>query len=265
MYDWANSAFQCTIITAVFPIYFASVAADGLPPAVATERFATATTLAHRSSSRSWRRSWARTPTTRRARSGCSASSSAIGVIATAAMYLHRAEASGSSPRCCSSIANIGVSASFVFYDSLLPHIAGADEMDRVSSAGYALGYLGGGLLLAINLAWILKPGMVRARRTRAWRRACRSSASRSGGWSSRSRCSAACPSQPSRPATNVPRRQPGRRVVRQLGVTLRELRRYRQAFLMLVAFLIYNDGIGTIIRMAAPYGKEIGLPTRTR
>ena len=42
---------------------------------------------------------------------------------------------------------------------------------------------------------------------------------------------------------------------------TLRELRRYRQAFLMLVAFLIYNDGIGTIIRMAGPYGKEIGLP----
>src|SRR4030095_5173080 len=46
MYDWANSAVQCTIITAVFPIYFASVAAADLPPAVATERFATATTLA---------------------------------------------------------------------------------------------------------------------------------------------------------------------------------------------------------------------------
>ena len=45
-YDWANSAFQCTIITAVFPVYFASVAADNLPPAVATERFAMATTLA---------------------------------------------------------------------------------------------------------------------------------------------------------------------------------------------------------------------------
>jgi UMF1 family MFS transporter len=42
---------------------------------------------------------------------------------------------------------------------------------------------------------------------------------------------------------------------------TLRELTRYRQAFLMLLAFLIYNDGIGTMIRMAGPYGKEIGLP----
>ena len=42
---------------------------------------------------------------------------------------------------------------------------------------------------------------------------------------------------------------------------TLRDLRQYRQAFLMLVAFLIYNDGIGTMIRMAGPYGQEIGLP----
>src|SRR6185295_9300467 len=46
MYDWANSAFQTTIIAAVFPIYYAEVAADGLAPAVATSRFAWATTVA---------------------------------------------------------------------------------------------------------------------------------------------------------------------------------------------------------------------------
>ena len=57
-------------------------------------------------------------------------------------------------------VANIGVTTSFVFYDSLLPHIASADEMDRVSTAGYALGYLGGGLLLAVNLAWIQRPDL---------------------------------------------------------------------------------------------------------
>src|SRR4030095_3887400 len=48
---------------------------------------------------------------------------------------------------------------------------------------------------------------------------------------------------------------------LRQLGVTLRDLRPARQGLLMLIAFLIYNDGVGTIIRMAGPYGKEIGLP----
>ena len=45
-----------------------------------------------------------------------------------------------------------------------------------------------------------------------------------------------------------------------RLGETLRELREYRNAFLLLLAFLIYNDGISTIIRMATPYGKEIGI-----
>ena len=46
MYDWANSAFQCTIITGVYPIYYSTVAAAGLPGATATARFATATTIA---------------------------------------------------------------------------------------------------------------------------------------------------------------------------------------------------------------------------
>src|SRR6185436_20674047 len=55
-------------------------------------------------------------------------------------------------------ISLIGATASTVFYDALLPHIAGEHEIDRVSSAGYAVGYVGGGLLLALNLAWILKP-----------------------------------------------------------------------------------------------------------
>ena len=50
-------------------------------------------------------------------------------------------------------LANIGANGSFVFYDALLPHIAATDEIDRVSTAGYALGYVGGGLLLALNLA----------------------------------------------------------------------------------------------------------------
>ena len=43
-----------------------------------------------------------------------------------------------------------------MFYDSLLPHVARPDEIDQVSSRGYAMGYLGGGILLAINLAMIM-------------------------------------------------------------------------------------------------------------
>jgi UMF1 family MFS transporter len=52
----------------------------------------------------------------------------------------------------------IGATGSMTFYGALLPHIAREDEIDRVSTAGYALGYVGGGLLLALNLAWIQAP-----------------------------------------------------------------------------------------------------------
>ncbi len=156
-YDWANSAFQCTIITAVFPVYFASVAADNLPPAVATERFATATTLALAIVAIIAPVLGAYADFAG-AKKRLLAIFLGIGVISTAAMVQI-----GSGDWLLAAvlfvIANIGVSGSFVFYDSLLPHVAEDAEMDRVSSAGYALGYLGGGVLLAINLAWILKPG----------------------------------------------------------------------------------------------------------
>ena len=52
-------------------------------------------------------------------------------------------------------LAMVGATGSFVFYEALLPHIASPAEVDRVSTAGYALGYVGGGVLLAFNLAWI--------------------------------------------------------------------------------------------------------------
>ena len=160
----------------------------------------------------------------------------------------------------CSSSRTSAISGSFVFYDSLLPHIAADDEMDRVSSAGYALGYLGGGLLLVLNLLWIMKPRLVRA--ARRGRGVAPVVPQRRGlvARRFRSRCSGACREPPVKPDAAAARgRQHRARVVRASSLdTLREFRRYRQAFLMLLAFLIYNDGIGTIIRMAGLYGTEI-------
>ena len=52
-------------------------------------------------------------------------------------------------------LANIGMAGTFIFYDALLPRGVRPDELDRVSSAGYALGYLGGGVLLAVNMVWV--------------------------------------------------------------------------------------------------------------
>lgn len=256
MYDWANSAFLCTIITAVFPIYFSQVAAGELEPAVATARYAAATTLAlavvavlspflgaladHYA-----------------IRKRLLAIFLTLGVISTAGLGFV-GQGDWKLGALLFVLANIGASGSFVFYDSLLPHIADSEEIDRVSTAGYALGYLGGGLLLGLNLCWILKPGLFGLPSPEVAMRL--SFVSVAVWW--------AIFSIPILTKVPEPRRaetiegNPISITLSRLGETLKELRRYRQALIMLGAFLIYNDGIGTIIRMANSYGSEIGLPS---
>jgi MFS transporter, UMF1 family len=162
----------------------------------------------------------------------------------------------------------IGVAGSFVFYEALLPHIARPGEIDRVSTAGYALGYLGGGVLLAFNLAWIQRPdwfglpsgpGLTPSETTLPVRLAFLSVAA---WW-----ILFALPlfrRVPEPPPRLESDERPGERPIRmafvRLAETFRELRSYRNAFLMLLAFLIYNDGIQTIIKMATAYGTELGI-----
>jgi UMF1 family MFS transporter len=265
MYDWANSAMMTTIITAVFPIYFSSVAAADLSRPAATYRFALATTLALAVIA-------VLAPILGAIADQAGAKKRmlggfmALGAGAVAAMFcIERGD--WQLAALLFVIANIGVNGSFVFYDAFLPHIAEPDEMDRVSTAGYALGYVGGGLLLALNLAWITHPGWF--------------------GLPSGPDLTPAQATLPTRLAFlsvavwwvvfSIPLfrhvREPAALstagfslggAFRQLAATCRELGRFRQALLMLVAFLIYNDGIGTIIRMAAIYGEELQLERGT-
>jgi UMF1 family MFS transporter len=156
MYDWANSAFQTTIIAAVFPIYFQKVAAADLPSAVATSRFAWATT-------------WSIlivaviTPLLGAVADYAAMKKKllgvflAIGAIATGAMYFIT-RGDWLFALVLFVVGNVGVAGSIVFYESLLPHLVGEAELDRVSSAGYAVGYIGGGVLLAINILMMSRP-----------------------------------------------------------------------------------------------------------
>jgi len=258
MYDWANSAFQTTIIAAVFPIYFQRVAAADLPGAVATERFAWATTIAILivaivapvlgavADYGGWKKKFL-------------AGFLAVGVLATAAMYsIQRGD--WMLALVLFVVGNVGVAGSIVFYESLLPHIASEQELDRVSSAGYAMGYVGGGILLAINLAMIQKPGwfgLADAGIATRW-----SLASVALWWVVFSLPLFRHVPEPGRllDEGETGAEGPVRAAASRLAVTFRELRQYKQAFLFLLAFLIYNDGIQTIIRMATTYGAEIGL-----
>jgi MFS transporter, UMF1 family len=156
-------------------------------------------------------------------------------------------------------LGNIGAMASLIFYDSLLPHVAHGDELDRVSTAGFAIGFLGGGLLLAINLAWIMSPGTFGLPDTSAGVRL--SLLSVAIWWVVFSiPLFRVVPEPPVRLTQSMPlSRAIGASFV-ELGHTFRELKRFKHAFLMLLAFLIYNDGIQTIIRMASIYATQLGI-----
>ncbi|MDF3053186.1 MAG: Autophagy-related protein 22-like protein [Geminicoccaceae bacterium] len=266
MYDWAASAVQTTIMVAVFPIYFVRVAGANLPPSSASQRLATINTLALVVIA-------VLSPILGAVsdyggiKKRLLAAFMILGAGSTAGMFwVQRGDIDLAS--ILFTVSLIGAAGSFVFYEALLPHIARPHEIDRVSTAGYALGYVGGGLLLALNLAWIQKPawfglpsgpGTSESTGTLPVRLAFVSVAV---WWVLFSIPLFRRVSEP--PARLEPDEHPHEGPLKvaflRLGETFRELRGYRQAFLMLVAFLIYNDGIQTIIKMATAYGTEIGI-----
>jgi UMF1 family MFS transporter len=258
MYDWANSAFQTTIVAAVFPIYFHRVAAADLPEAVATSRFAWATTIAILIVAIVAPLLGAvadYAPLKKKLLAGFLG----IGVVATGAMYaIQRGD--WMLALVLFVVGNVGVAGSIVFYESLLPHLVGEGDLDRVSTAGYAIGYLGGGTLLALNLLMIQKPALFGIPDAGVATRL--SFVSVALWWMLFSIPLFLRVPEPRR-RVEAGEPQAGNTLMsgaRHLVETFRELRRYRQAFLMLLAFLLYNDGIQTIIRMATTYGAEVNI-----
>jgi UMF1 family MFS transporter len=267
-YDWAVSSFQTTIQVAFFQIYFMSVAAVDLP------------------GEGSRLQAWANVNTIAAvlvavlspilgAISDVAAAKKRmlglfmiLGVAAVGGMYfIDRGEYQLASWLYIA--ATVGATASVVMYEALLPHIASNEEVDRVSSAGYALGYIGGGVLLAINVAMFLFPAQFGFP-------ASSNGLSREGTLPVRAAFLTVAAwwllfSIPLFRGVREPARtrEPdevitaGRLFVTpfvRLGETIRSLRTFKPAFLMLLAFLVYNDGIQTIIRMATAYGVEIGI-----
>ena len=130
-----------------------------------------------------------------------------------------------------------------VFYDSLLPVVAGPDRLEQVSARGYAFGYVGGGVLLAAAAAMALAgPAGVAAAfvAVALW-------------WG--------VFTVPVVTVVSEPAALGGLGWLERLHHTLREARSRPQLWRFLLAFWLYNDGIGTIIRMAAAYGAELRIP----
>jgi len=254
-YDWANSVYFTTVITAVFPTFYATYAAKGYEPAQATARFALLTTVsvAVVAIISPILGALADHVGVKKRMLGLFMS---IGMLACAAMVMI-----GEGDIVLAStlffIGNIGVSGSTVFYDSLLPHVAKPEETDRVSAAGYVMGYISGGLLLLLNLAWILQPAMFGFASSASATRA--SFLSVAIWWAVFS-----IPlfrHVPEPPAAGSS--QDGFALgiaFKRLAKTFGEIRRYRNAFLLFLAMLLYQDGIQTVIRMSSVYGAEVGI-----
>lgn len=151
-------------------------------------------------------------------------------------------------------VANLCFAASAVFYDALLPIISTEAERDRVSSRGWAMGYAGGGLLLAANFVLVSMHGTFGLSEADAARISMLSAAV---WW-------AAFTFIPFRGIRNHPPLDVEQvsggvfaRSFGQLWATLKELRHYPVALTFLVAYLFFNDGIQTVISQASIYGTE--------
>jgi len=266
MYDWANSSFATTIMAAVLPVYYASVAGANLAPNIATAYWGYTTSLSALLAAilspilgavADFKGSKKRFLTI----------FMLLGVTGTALLYFVR-----TGDYLLASLfflfGNIGFAGSLVYYDALLPHVARPEEMDQVSSRGFAMGYIGGGLLLAINLVMIMvvpgffpseQMGEISSLMTRL------SFVTVAVWWLIFTLPLLRTVKEPQR------RIMPGEEnfspiqaSLTRLRQTFKEIRRFRDLSLFLVTFWVYSNGIGTIITMATIYGSEIGIGKTT-
>jgi UMF1 family MFS transporter len=155
-------------------------------------------------------------------------------------------------------VANIAYGASIVVYNSFLPQIAEPDRRDAVSSTGWAIGYLGGGTLLLLNVVAVLAGPEL------GWDTAevARWSIVSAGVWWAAFTAVPLLTLRNRPPLDGIATGNPVRVGFRQLRRTLRELRAYPLTLGFLAAYLIFNDGIQTVISQASVYGvEELKLP----
>ncbi len=255
LYDWANSAFATTVMAGFFPVFFKQYWNAGLDPATSTFRLGMVNSLAslvivllapllgamadHMSRRKAMLLAFA-----------------FLGALMTAGLYLVEA-GDWVLAAALYVMAVIGFSGSNIFYDSLLPFVTRTDRVDQTSALGFALGYLGGGLLLAVNVLMTLHPdwfGIADASH------AVRLSFLIVAAWWLVF----------SLPLLLLVEEPDGARRPLSLGVvvagvqrvwqTLHEVRKLRNAWLFLIAYWLYIDGVDTIVRMAVDYGMSLGF-----
>lgn len=258
-YDWANSAFATTVMAGFFPVFFKSYWAAGMSASESTAQLGTANALASLIAV---------------------LLAPVLGVIADRAGHKKRLlllfAALGSLMTGCLfvvaegywlvavgiyAVGIIAFAGGNVVYDAMLLDIAERHELERVSALGFALGYLGGGLLFAVNVMMVVQPAWFGlADKAEAVRMAFVMVAFWWALFSlpvllfvpDRSGTAGVSPASGFRAAW------------RELRKTWQLLRRLRMAFTLLVAYWFYIDGVDTIVRMGVDYGLSLGFPAES-
>jgi len=256
MYDWANSAFATTIMAAVLPVFYSKVAAVNLSAQTASSFWGYTNTISMLliallapvlGAVADYRRSKIKFLTW----------FLMLGALFTGLLYFIESGA-WLLASVFYILARIGFSGSNIFYDSLLPYLAQKDDINRISTFGYALGYLGGGLLLVINFIMIIKPEFLGIADPLSGTRL--SFVSVAFWWLVFSIPLLKNVKEPVLSTSKIIGKNALRSGFSNLTDTFRQIRKFRETFLFLIAFWLYNDGIGTIIVMAVIFGAEIGI-----
>ena len=256
LYDWANSAFATTVMAGFFPVFFKQYWAIGVDAAVSTFRLgltngvasffiAVLAPLLGAVADRSG------------ARVRLLVMSTVLGAAATGGLYLVEA-GHWQLAAVLYGVASLGFWGGMTFYDALLLDVAERDELDMVSAFGYALGYVGGGVLFAVNVFMTLRPGVFGLASAGE---AVRLSFVTVAAWWLLFSLPVMLFVREKRPATVLGIGAAARAGWRELGNTVAHLREIKPLVWFLVAYWLYIDGVNTVIKMAVDYGLSLGFP----
>ncbi len=255
-YDWANSAFAVTVMSAFFPLLLSKYWSERTDPTIVTFQLGMANAIAsvlialaapvfgaiadRGGQKKRWLLAFA-----------------IVGIVTTAGLPF-AGRGAWQLAIALYVLATVGFSASSQFYDALLVDVAPRSRYHQVSGLGFGLGYLGGGLLFAIDVAMTLRPGAFGLRD--ATQAALVSFGTVAAWWALFSVPLVLVVREPRRALGSVPVRAALVASLREVLATTRAIRAYRPIVVFLVAYWLYIDAVGTVATMALNYGLALGF-----
>ena len=256
LYDWANSAFATTVMAGFFPLFFKSFWAADLSPAESTAVIGTTNSLAGLFIMLSAPILGAYSDLGKLKKKFL-AFFALLGVLSTGYLYFIP-QGDWVIAASLYALAVVGFSGGNIFYDSLIVSVSKQEQRHKVSSLGFSMGYLGGGLLFVINVLMYLNPawfGLSSQSEAILW-----SFLSVAIWWAVFSLPLFMSVEEKSNAEISKGLFENITEAFKAVVSTLREIKKHKRVAMFLIAYWLYIDGVDTIVRMAIAYGSDIGL-----